>query len=254
MTVYILTYAPTTNQIYGNLLALRTGRTGFPTANIIVTDNASCSEAREIFQQLCVQHGYQYQQLDPQVTLHDYLQTTIDQATGPIVIAHPDCIFWANIEYFNDSAHCVKGRLQPSMFIKLAAGKTLCTARLHTSLLFIRDAQEYNQLLEPLKTKYGNPWANRYTKKPIKKFYDTGCVVYEKLKQHHTPFTEDELDHFDHLLFGTHFSGAVHAGGCIVGLPHHFAKIDDYEKLRGLWEGQEAVWQFAHKQVPTLYR
>jgi|GEM_PF-1829889 len=252
-TIYILTYSPTPDQIYGNLLALRTARTGFPTSKIIVSDNNSCEPARRIFKQLCTEHGYTYRQIEETVQHHDYLQNTIDQASGKIVICDPDVIFWENSEHLNDSENCVKGRLQPSMYVPLAAGMTLVTTRIHTSLLIIRDAQEYNRLLEPLKVRFGNPWAPRYAENLINKFQDTGSIVYEHLKQHHTPFTDYELYNFDHLTFGTHLIGSIDISDDIVSRPHRYARQGEYDKLWGLWAGQDVVWQNAHKQVPAMY-
>jgi hypothetical protein len=67
-----------------------------------------------------------------------------------------------------------------------------------------------------------------------------------------TPFTDDQLDCYDHLFFGCHFpsikptlpeNSAIERG-------HIAAVAGDFEAIRGLWRGQEK--DFASKSVAAL--
>lgn len=264
MTIYILTYCPMPQQLYGNLLALRTARTGFPNSEIIVTDNCSCPEGREIFQKLCIEHNYEYRQIDTKgYHHHEYIQDTIDRASGPIALVDPDVVFWSSCEHFLDDVSIydirLKGMYYPTHYMVFPVGAVLAQPRLHTSFLCLSDAQEVNYLLKPLKEQYGNPWCP--TGNPdtlLRAHYDCGSLVYKHLQDFHQPFTDQELDCYDHLRCGTHLDVAIAntekanivLTDNLLVYVHQVALEGDYSKLKGIWRKQQEWLYKVHDTCP----
>jgi hypothetical protein len=247
MRVFILTYCPTPDQLYGNLPALRTARIAFPSAEINIIDNCSCPEASDQFRRLSQEHGYRYGKLNREMTHQVFMRCQLNVVAKDeyedkaLVFCDPDIAFFTPMQDII-SMGCppdelrITGDLWPGTnHDSEIHGQVWLMPRLHTSLLYISDAALLKEELDKLEPGLGglpnrNPWSDvLVTYKNRNMMHDTGAVIYEHLPQYHHPFTPLELGCYEHLINGCHSSNVLHS------LPHHqAAKRGDYEFFRGM--------------------
>lgn len=266
MRVYVLTFCPGTDVLYGNLPALRTLRTGFPTAEIVVIDNRSCAKATDLFKALCVQNGYTFRQLKERVHHDEYLQWVTSAEQGPVAIVDPDVIFWENCEQLlaaTPSDTLLKGRLIPAMR-SATPEQTHIAPRLHPSFLCIPDCgllhKEISITLGTGVNVHGGdsvtPWRHGVMRGPgAWVAYDTGAIIYEALRIRCLPFTELELNRYDHLFFGSHISklSVCGYGSEVVQQAHRVhavAKTGRYSVLKGVWRQQQQYFERRACTIP----
>ncbi|MCM0083272.1 hypothetical protein L4X63_16930 [Geomonas sp. Red32] len=238
MNVFTMTCSTTPDGIYGNMLALRTLRTGFPTANITVTDNASCWEARHLFGEMCSRYGYTFRTIDIRIRHHEFIEDVVATTTGPLAIVDPDCVFWEDCEPLvkAEPGVLLRGRLFPALeIIRPNILRKIVVPRLHTSFLAIPDAQKLYVTLAAT----GTPaiWQQhllRITGPDTNVLQDTGARVYELLGTQAQPFREAELDRYDHYINGT-TGGPV----ALTTYPDVWDCTADYQHLKGAWKIQE---------------
>lgn len=186
-------------------LVFRSLRTGFPTSKIFVHVNPPSpitEEAKELF----VKCDAEVDTLDKTVIHHDWISSLLETITEPVFICDTDVMFWRSFEDQTFDKP-MAGRRIPQWYDEFTGCNT--RSRLHTSLLYldpngIRDrvdkyysgihqtpfnptAHLINPICVPL---YGRTY-----------FYDTCSLLYHSIGGQ--PFTERQLDSFDHLNFGT---------------------------------------------------
>lgn len=255
--IFIMTYAPYHSLIPANLPALQTLRTGFPTANVTVVDNCSCSAAREIFRQLSTQHGYRYQELTTRTFHHIFQYDIVSQGHGKVIFIDPDVVFFENCEHLavtQEALPIIRGRLIPAIFGTTRPPLGLPVARAHTprvhpSFFVVLDCQLLTYMTE------FNDWlcGGSLDTYPVK-VEDTLCRLTEKMQPYIEPFTPDELDCFHHL--GGAGWVTTHTADVTRGDPmyppeycncvQNFQKLavgpdGNYENLRGAWREHDAL-------------
>lgn len=238
ITVTLMTYCPTPDQLYGNLLALRTLRTGFPQSPVILFDNNSCPECRGIFRQLAEQHGFQLNLIDtPDYQHHDFLLHVTQTLTGKVAIIDPDVVFWENCECFFDDMSAdilsIKGNYWHGANTLFAGSEPVDISyimpRLHTSFLCISNMELLRELVDVPDINVWEPLSNSCS--GFNDIYDTGASLYCSFPQIHRPFTLTDLGHFDHLVQGTHEVKISDLAG--FSEAHQSALTGNYDSIRG---------------------
>ena len=248
MTVYILTWCGFEDRLHGSTLIFKTIRHGFPTANIVVVDNASIDSARPNIRELCAGVGATFYQIDESIQHHAFIANVLAQhpaSDGPAIICDPDICFWDSME---DQAFdgLVAGRLLPQFFDPYS--QCLTYQRLHSSFLWIQDAgalrvtiSELSSFFEfdpfrPVMAKFAGQWLR----------YDTCAALFHALPGRMQPFTETEMDRYDHLFCGSHlhlvlpsFTPEIRD---LMVMADEVSK-SDHTKLRGIWRLQDKFFQ-----------
>jgi hypothetical protein len=241
--VYVLTYCRDLEQLYGSTLFFETVRDGFPTAELVVVDNASLPEAREAIRTRCVQVGAQFLQLDQEVKHHAFLGQMIGaQPDGPAIFLDPDVALWKNVEGWKVDG-LMGGRLIPDFHDPYTA--SLTHRRLHTSFLWVPDVAALRTAVRdlrlvhfdfpafaPLQLVLEGQWHR----------WDTGASLFGALEEKMQPWTEAQLDSYDHLFCGSNLPEVAaqmpsEVAAWFRGL--HSSVRDDVKKLRGAWRVQE---------------
>ncbi|MBC7961412.1 MAG: hypothetical protein H7Y05_00540 [Steroidobacteraceae bacterium] len=261
MKIFTLTYCPTPDQLYGNLLALKTLRTGFPTAEINIIDNCSCPQALQQFKLLSDQHGYNLIEAARAVPHDEFISRVIGFSQEPCTIVDPDIIFWEDCESLltpGIPGVLMRGRLIPALareagrhaicapLIHHSFMHAICAPRIHPSFMVIPDPQRLHQCLLTALGAVTNPWRGKeIMRHGAAVAYDTGARIYEALHHQFLPFSAGEMDRYDHLFFGTHLSSVISGGyygagvrGAIVA-PHAQAYAGNYSALKGIWRQQQ---------------
>lgn len=245
MRGFILTYCPSLEVLYGNLLTAKTLRVGFPTTPIHVFDNASAPELRPIIEKAYREIGCSYHQIDKEITHTGFLLNVMSHPThDSVVFLDPDLVFWDNMEEckFDGLMH---GRFIPDFYDQYAGCNTL--ARLHTSLLVFPKLKElWGRIADIEKDKFEFEAVRPTMRRLDGKWYrwDTMASMYEFLGDKAVAFTENELNRYDHLFCGTNF---LHVQKQLNNLEfektHIAAAKNDLEKLRGVRTKQDEFFK-----------
>lgn len=249
VNVYILTYCQAFENLYGSELIFKSLRTGFPTANVHVFDNASLPAVRHIIRQHARECGASFTQIEAQMMHHDFIRTTLcNQAYGAAVFVDPDVCFWESIEDWDFSA-LIAGRLFPKVKCSFLGG-IITQPRLHTSLLWVPDVAALIKRIRDIQAQYFEfaPFAAAmFCIDGVWHRFDTAGALYSALhpEEIHT-FAEKELDAYDHIFCGTHIGFIISRFSAdyadkFVRL-HEQAK-SDYTKVRGAWKWQEEFFK-----------
>lgn len=209
-------------------------------------DNASVPDAREVLRRRAVEAGCSFHQFAVEVLHHDFLKTCVATANGPVVICDPDIVFWDTVEDW-EFEQLVGGRRIPMFFDEYTQCVTL--PRLHTSLLFIRDANRFRQVIggiqrvrfdfdpfQPVMVRQGSQWLR----------YDCGSTLYHALPEDMQPFLTSHLDAYDHLFGGSDpefLKTLVQSGDRETWQQWHDAAKHDVTKLKGIWVAQDAYFR-----------
>lgn len=242
--LFVLTYCRSPELLYGNLLVFGSIRVGWPTATVTVVDNCSTLEARREIEREARRVGANFVALDHEIKHHSFIQRVIEDTDhGAIAISDPDVIYWSSMQDLHFDG-LMAGRLIPAFFDNRKGAIT--AERLHTSLLVIPDVQALKAKLAELPRvffEYCGAAPCAYFKDGRWFHYDTMGVAYAALKAHCQPFSERELDCYDHIFCGTHLDivgpQLDRTGSQMLAEIHAQAKGDP-SKLRGLWRQQEA--------------
>jgi hypothetical protein len=244
--VYILTYCKRIENLYGTILVFKTLRTGFPTANIHVFDNASLPTVRHVIRQHTRECGATFTQLDTELMHHDFIKKTLkSQGYGAAIFVDPDVCFWESVEDWNFEQFLIAGRLLPGIHCSFLGG-VLTRPRLHTSLFWIPDTRALFEKLAAIQSQYFefDPFRPIMFKADgIWQRFDTAGTLYSALPEEQIyVFAEKELNAYDHIFSGTHIQFIVSTFSAdfaekFVRL-HEQAK-NDYTQVRGAWRWQE---------------
>lgn len=244
MKVIILTFCDDIELSYGTLLVFRTLRVGFPTAEVLVFDNGSSPDALPLIKTAALNAGCEFISMPRTPFVDFYKWALLDQVEyNSIVLLDPDVIFWKNVEQMQPTG-LFSGRLIPSM---VSQGVT-ALPRIHPSFVCVPDVAKLRQALQHTRSNVVDQLFASMNGKEY--FWDTLAMLHHVVAG--TPFTEDQLDCYDHLFFGCHFpsiqptlpkNSAIERG-------HLAAIAGKFDAIKGLWRDQEK--DFASKSVVAL--
>lgn len=240
--VTILTYCAHPSLTYGTLLVFKTLRIGFPTADIEIYDNGSHRDVRDRIMLEAQRVGATFTGIKPQRWVDHYKWLLLERKPDgrPLVILDPDVIFWGSVEDWSFPGALMAGRRMR----RIHAGPIVQRARLHPSLLWIRDVEELRAALGQRAADLISPSIG-YQDGELH-FWDTFSRLYEEMVHWCTSFTPEHLDCFDHLFFGSHLPIiAAQCGGDmdVIGRAHVMASTGNYEALKGIWREQDAYFE-----------
>lgn len=256
--VFVLTFCKNMDLLGGTTLVFNTIRTGFPTADLVVVDNASLPEARIAIKGRAEAVGARFLQLENEVTHWNHIANVISSqgARGPLVLVDPDIIFWESIEDWDFGDALLAGRLLPAFRDEITG--TVTQERLHTSLWWIPNAPALNSAAGQLVERF-NFWAATYGSEfdPFVPVvlpdgdggfvrWDTGAAVYAALKEKCHVFTEKELNAYDHVFGGTdldRIAKRIPAERAEAWEARLRQAISDPTPLRGMWRDQDAFFR-----------
>lgn len=231
MTVLILTFCDDIKLLYGTLMVFDTLRIGFPDADVLVFDNGSIPEALPQIQAAATFAGCQFIPMQRAPFLGFYHWALFEQTEfDSVVLLDPDVIFWDRLEV---PPGLFSGRLMPTMH---SQGVT-ALPRIHPSLLCVPSV---SALRSALKHTRCNPVNQLYATIDGKEyFWDTLAMAHQIVPG--TAFTSAQLDCYDHLFFGSHFTAieATLPKDSAIERGHMAAKAGEFGAIQGLWREQE---------------
>ena len=248
MTVVIQTYCEHPSLAYGALMVFKTLRVGFPTADVVVVDNGSHPDVLPLIEKAAADAGCTFTAAPRQHFLNFYRWALFEQTElSSIVLLDPDVVFWENVEGWTFDG-LLAGRLIPDLY---NYGIT-SLSRLHPSHLWVPDVAK-------LRAALGNMNANGFD--PLRQFsapangkmyfWDTGAGLYQALADKCQPFTEDQLDCYDHLFYGSHLpviQPALNDDG-VTYTAHQCAAMGKLAELKGIWREQDKHFK-SQRQKP----
>jgi len=236
LKVFVLVWCKNKANAETSLLTFKTIRTGFPSAEIVIVDNASIlgSEVQQI------DVGAQHIRLNREVSHAEYLGWILMNEDNAVIV-DPDIVFWEKVEDWDFSEYLMAGRLLPHFYDKYSKSHTV--SRLHTSFLWFPDLVELRKLYKEKAPYLLNPIAESMVAMGSKFVrWDTMASLYHMFKDRAYCFSDKELDSYDHLFCGTHVDMIYDLGfGKDTPLEEgHNLKGDS---LKGHWRKQEEYLQ-----------
>ena len=237
--VYVLTYCKDIQQLYGAMLVFDTIRVGFPTAEIIVVDNNSISDAVIEIEKAADKVNAKFIKLEKEVFHHEYLRFILNSENdeAQIYIIDPDVIFWENVETFTTNK-LMAGRLIPEFFD--AYTDVLTKARIHTSFLHIPSVNLLRDRINIMENKYRTDLIKYITLKTNDEWvmWDTFAQVFECLHSDIEVFTEEKNECFEHIFCGSHLNllAKRHCNTRMHDI--HRLSVENPEELKGVWKEQ----------------
>lgn len=202
MKVVILCTARTPQLLYGSTLAFKSLRVGFSNAFVEVHDNASHPDCSEQIKRHAFNVGAQYIAIAKRTTHHQWIHSVLKNATGTIVLLDPDCVFFDKMEDMELSG-LLTGRLCPAYFNEVVGCNEV--ERLHTCLLFVRDAKELREKLAAVNVSERYPFdpiSPRITARKGKLWFaDTFATAFGLIGG--KAITSEYLSRFAHLVSGS---------------------------------------------------
>ena len=233
MKVIILTFCDDIDLIYGTLLVFNTLRVGFPTAEVLVFDNGSSPDALPLIEAAALNAGCEFISMPRTPFVDFYKWALLEQVEfNSIVLLDPDVIFWKNVEQ-TPAIGLFSGRLIPPM----VSQNVTAVARIHPSFIKIPDVGALRQALQNTRSSVVDQLFASMNGKEY--FWDTLAMLHHVVPG--TPFTDDQLDCYDHLFFGCHFPSikSTLPKNSAIERGHIAAVAGDFEAIRGIWRGQE---------------
>jgi hypothetical protein len=246
-TVFIITWCQDCDCLYGSTLVFSTLRIGFPDAKVIVVDNGSKPELRKLVLEKAAAAGCETRVLTKSVPHGKLVETLILESEEPCVFVDSDIVFWESVQSWDFRPWLMAGRYIPAMQM----GGQRMTPRLHTSHLWIPDPAALRaKIREVHRSHPGCANLFEYRADPSTCLYwDTASALYLALGQHALPFSEAQLDAYDHVFGGSDASYAHSSNIDPDVISHlkdwHARARDDYRTLRGVWREQEKVFRSA---------
>lgn len=246
MRVFVLTYCRHADQLYGSTLLFGTLRTGFPDAEVFVADNNSIAEARGAIESLARGAGCRFSQFNKDVAHADFIEYVLGKYDGEIVFVDPDVLFWERCDQWSFDA-LLAGRLIPRFRDEYS--RTITSARLHTSFLWVPDAGRLREAIAELQRTYWDfrpfqPYSYRgpdgWTR------LDCAASLHAALGSRSAAFTDAHLEAYDHLFLGSHVDLVLpHLNdedrNQVLAL-HHLARHDP-ASLKGIWRRQQEYFE-----------
>lgn len=253
MKVYILTFCRNLELFYGTELIFKTLRLGFPNAQITVVDNASLPEIRSEIKSLAQKTDCQFRQIDqPGIRHHEFIQSTIHEIAkneteeDPLVFLDPDICFWNSCEDFKFSG-LIAGKGMGKFYDYIT--HTITMPRLHSSFLWISNANKLQQEIWRLKARHFDfepfqPFSFHMESKWYR--YDTGATLYATIADKAEVFEEIHLRCYDHIFCGSHLNWlySQYDTQCqeMMNKVHTLAKEGNLTALKGIRKLQDDVF------------
>lgn len=247
MNVYILitNHQDTVNP--GSAMVFDTIRTGFPMATVHCVGNGIEKHLLEPFSKLAKSISASFIN-NPETIHHDWIATLLNTQTQPFFVCDTDVVFWRTFEQFNFSHTHMAGRRIPQWRDEFT--KCITRPRLHTSLLYI-DPIKVNQAVQKYRNKFPKTPFNPFTNLidplcvPFKgeaHFYDTMAMMYHAIGG--TPFTDLQLDCYDHMNFGTIEDVVLpHLSDGDRGRVFRDEVYKEPIRAKGMWRHQEQYYE-----------
>lgn len=244
--VIILTFCRRMDLLYGSTLVFKTLRTGFPTATVLVVDNASLTEARPIIRSQAEETGCRFLQIEQTgVQHHDFLNEALrgmggeNAPRGPLIFLDPDVCLWSSCEGFTFDALMAGRLVRP---FALESRKTLTLPRLHTSFMWIPAAQALWRTIRAIQAEYFDFDPFRcFTARVAGQWcrFDTGASLYAAIADRTACFGDEHHACYDHLFCGCHLDWLLPwvDERMREGLRriHENARTGNLEAIRGSW-------------------
>jgi len=266
----------TPESLWGNTLTLKSIRTGFPTADVEVWDNASDFGVDEI-EAAAVAAGARFVPMDKRIEHWQWLDQMVRSTRGELVIVDPDVVFWKEFpggggqdaresDHFDKLFKSKRSGLMFGRYIAENGGYLAKTPpRLHTSLLFIPDAQALCIAIDEVarQTYDFRGWQPCSWREGGRMVHiDTGAAIYASLQPHCRGFDEDVLDTYDHMVSGTALdwwekaekAGHVRRDVLAAMRSAHQRARADITSVKGLWREQEWWFRGVGSQVDAFFR
>lgn len=205
-------------------------RVGFPTYNVIVVDNGSHPDVVPHIETAAKQVGAAFSAVERHSFIKHYHWMLCEQdALDSVILLDPDVVFWENVENWKFDK-VIAGRLIPD----LTTGGVTSLSRLHPSHVWIPSLKRLRALGISVELKQEGD-----------KFWDTLATIYQEHPDECQPFTEQQLDCYDHLFYGSHFPAIEPRlqDDNLTYESHRRAAAGDIESLRGIWREQEKYFQ-----------
>lgn len=240
--VFIVTWCREAELLYGSLLIFKTLRTGFPTAEVVVIENASPPELRGPIYDAAEAAGCVVQQLEQEKPHWAIVEEVATAHEGPTVILDSDLVFWTKVEDWTFGDALMAGRYLPEFADPFS--DTLTFSRLHSSHLWFPRPEALREKLA-----YWRKWRPQagslfkpHMAPPGWWRWDTASALFHALGEDAHRFTEAELDAYDHLFCGSHLPLVLprmgqHWGKLMSDL--HQTAQTDLASIRGVWRMQE---------------
>jgi hypothetical protein len=252
MQVHILVTADILEDVPLTTLFKSTIRTGFPTADIHVWDNASEQQASVI---ASTDGQAFYHRLDKRQHLACWIKWVINSVPPdePLAIVDPDTIWWKSVEWF-DLSSLWAGFYQPYAWIEWT--NTLGAPRLHTHFLYIPSPARLREAIAEVNFWSGKPcegyrkmhlfmsniqWMNGHAI-----FFDVCAQLYNAIGG--TPFEEGHLQCYDHInsaSFKRYVKFEKQEG---FNLVHELARTNP-AALRGFYKEMVVYWRQMHHRA-----
>lgn len=247
MKAFLLVWCRNPANARSSLLTFQTLRTGFPTAEIVVIDNASVigDQVREH----CRRVGASYHRLDREIGHHQYLQRLVHGESSAVLV-DPDLVFWQSVEHWDFSGHLVAGRLIPHFQDSFTRCHTV--SRLHSSLMWLPDLERLRALFRQRAARFFDPIGHKVVQIGAHwVFWDVMAGLYHLFKAESHAFGDAELDAYDHLFCGTHLDQVIDDLGAesVIARGSRMA-LEDLASIKGYWRQQQAY--FLQRPSPFL--
>ncbi len=229
-TVVILTYCEHPALAYGALMVFDTLRVGFPTFDIVVVDNESHPDVVPQIQSAAEKVGALFTPAARHNFIDHYKWWLCEQdLSNAIILLDPDVVFWQSVENWKfDGA--IAGRLIPD----LKMGNITSMSRLHPSHAWIPDVKRLRDLSISIELRHeGNH------------FWDTLATIYQDHSNECQSFTEQQLDCYDHLFYGSHLpviEPRLNDNNLTLNA-HRHAAAGNIQNLKGIWREQDKYFK-----------
>ena len=251
--VHILATCRSADLIDATTFVFRSIRTGFPTAKIVVWDNANStfhlSEVRETVKRMPGGGDRTLVPLPTRLNHWEWIKGLVMNPANvePIWLCDTDMAFWAPVEEWEWYDCAIAGRRMPKFYD--AYSKCLTLPRLHTCLMWIDPAQVRMELEEQAKSfdlpVFGNEMADPFKSffcfdpDGRRLFFDTCSILAYAVRRHE--FTAEENACFDHLHCGTYVD-VMETAYPGIGKGHR-TFLEHPSLLRGKWPEQESFFK-----------
>jgi len=159
-------------------------------------------------------------------------------APRSVVVLDPDVVFWKSVEDWDFGSTLVAGRLIPQLGSD--DDPLIGMPRLHSSFLWVPDIGRLRQAVLD-ESQPGVPWdciSERQRKvEGSLHLWDTFAELYGRLGARCTPFSEEALDCYDHLFYGSYFpllDAGMPASFDAIRMGHAAAASNDLTRLKGI--------------------
>jgi len=255
MKVHILVTADILEDVPLTTLFKSTIRTGFPTADIHVWDNASEQRASV----MAATDGCEayYHEIAHRQHLADWISGTINSVPPdePLAIVDPDTLWWKSVEDFVFPESTLwAGFYQPYAWNEWSS--CLSAPRLHTSFLWIPRPARLREAVAGANLWGGRPceeyrktqlfmgsiqWMNGHAI-----FFDVCSSLYNAIGG--TPFEKEHLNCYDHINSASFRQYVQFEKQKGFNLVHDLARTNQ-RALRGFYKETIVYWRQMHKRA-----